>query len=110
MRKQMLSISEIQQIVADYFCMTAKELIGKSRKSNVLIPRQIAIYLCGKHTLYNQISIANAFNLRDRTSVFHNNNVIKYAISENTHPVNEIIKNSIEALEEMFVEKRLNKG
>ncbi len=44
------SIAKIQKVVADYYKISIDDLKGKKRNNKVVIPRQIAMYLCRMET------------------------------------------------------------
>ena len=63
------SISKIQKIVADYFKITVEDLKGKKRNNKVVIPRQIAMYLCRMETSETFPKIGLEFGGRDHSTV-----------------------------------------
>ncbi len=63
-----LKISEVIGLVAGSFQTTADEMAGKSRKKEVLVPRQLAMYLCRRYTNASLAEIGRAMN-RDHPSV-----------------------------------------
>jgi chromosomal replication initiator protein len=60
----------IQDHVAKYFALDPTLLASRSRKRNVLYPRQIGMYLTRKHTEESLESIGQLYN-RDHASVLH---------------------------------------
>jgi chromosomal replication initiator protein len=65
------SVEIIQEAVANYFDITPKDLIGRSRQKRVAIPRHVAQYLCRKLTGLSYPEIGSKFGGRDHTSVLH---------------------------------------
>lgn len=63
---------KIMDKVCVIYNVTKDELIGKSRVKQLVIPRQVAMYLCSKLTNMNSSMIGNTFGGKDRTSVIHN--------------------------------------
>lgn len=63
---------KIMDKVCVIYNVTKEELIGKSRVRQLVIPRQVAMYLCSKLTNMNSSMIGNTFGGKDRTSVIHN--------------------------------------
>ena len=63
---------KIMDKVCTLYNVTKDELIGKSRVRQLVIPRQVAMYLCSKLTDMNSAMIGNTFGGKDRTSVIHN--------------------------------------
>nr|WP_269108691.1 chromosomal replication initiator protein DnaA [Lacticaseibacillus saniviri] len=66
-----LSISRIQEIVAKYYGTTVSELKGKKRVKQIVMPRQIAMYLAREMTDNSLPKIGQAFGGKDHTTVIH---------------------------------------
>ena len=63
---------KIMDKVCTLYNVTKEELIGTSRVKNLVVPRQIAMYLCYKLTDMNYSMIGRTFEGKDRTTVLHN--------------------------------------
>ena len=61
----------IVEIVADHFNKTPDQLKSKSRSSDIVRPRQIAMYLCKDMTGESLSSIGEALGGRDHSTVIH---------------------------------------
>jgi hypothetical protein len=57
--------------VADAFGVTAEELLGRSRRRELIGPRHAAMALCRELTDLSYPAIARAFGGRDHTTVLH---------------------------------------
>lgn len=66
-----ISAEMIIDTVARYFNTTSDELMGKRRTSNIVIPRQISMYICNKLTGMSLNEIGSAFGGKDHTTVMH---------------------------------------
>ncbi len=66
-----LSISTIQNKVADHFGISVHQLRAHTRKRNVTYPRNIAMYLCKKWTKQALRTIGLDFGGRDYSTVIH---------------------------------------
>ncbi len=66
-----LSISAIQQLVAEHFNLTVTELTSRRRTRELVYPRQIAMYLCRELLNASYPSIARAFGGKDHSTVIH---------------------------------------
>lgn len=66
-----LSISDIQQSVADYFELDVEELKSTRRHKRVAMPRQIAMYLCKEYLKASFPEIGRKFGGKDHTTVMH---------------------------------------
>ena len=56
--------------VSTFYNVTKEEILGESRVKNIVIPRQIAMYLCSKLTDMNFSMIGTAFE-KDRSTAVH---------------------------------------
>ena len=63
------NISKIQKIVADYFRISIDDLKSKKRNASISFPRQIAMYLCRKHTEESFDNIGLEFGGKDHSTV-----------------------------------------
>ncbi len=61
---------KIMDKVSTFYNVTKEELIGKSRVKSLVVPRQVAMYLCSKLTDMNAGMIGKTFS-KDRTTVLH---------------------------------------
>ena len=68
--ERVLSVSEIQEAVADYFNVRLLELKGNRRDRKIARPRQIAMYLSKTLTTLSLPDIALQFG-RDHTTIIH---------------------------------------
>jgi len=66
-----LSISEIQQQVIHHFRISLLDLIGVRRTQDLVMPRQIAMYLCRKLMNSSFPDIARQFGNRDHSTVMY---------------------------------------
>lgn len=66
--KAILSISFIQNFVASYYNMPLETMLGNTRRTNIVIPRQIAMYLCRILLNESYPQISNAFGKKDHST------------------------------------------
>lgn len=66
-----ISVEMVQKSVAQFFGMPLSELRSKNRHRNVVLPRQIAMYLSRQLTNMSLPEIGNAFGGKDHTTVLH---------------------------------------
>jgi hypothetical protein len=66
------SIPDIQRAVCKYFGLTKRELLSRRRDHEIMIPRQIAIYLSKTLTLRTLPEIGRIFGGFDHTTILHN--------------------------------------
>ena len=84
----------IIQIVAEHFGITMADIAGTKRNSEIVIPRQIAMYLCRKMTDASLKNIGNLLGKRDHTTIINGEKKIEAELKIN----NSSIKNSIDTI------------
>jgi len=65
------SIDSIQKMVADYFKIRIADMKSPRRMKSLVVPRQIAMYLCKKHANASFPEIGDKFGGKDHTTVIH---------------------------------------
>jgi chromosomal replication initiator protein len=69
--RKVLSLDEIQQTVAKYFHVKVTDLKAKRRTKELVLPRQVAMYLSRQLTERSYPDIGRGFGGRDHTTVMH---------------------------------------
>ncbi|MBM3236033.1 chromosomal replication initiator protein DnaA [Candidatus Poribacteria bacterium] len=78
---KMISVDDIQKAVVAYFpSISMSDLRSPRRNKAVVIPRQIAMYLCKQLTNMSLMDIGTRFGGRDHTTVIHACNKVEEAI------------------------------
>lgn len=85
-----VSISDIQNLVAQEFKIRVADINGRRRTANVAHPRQIAMYLARKHTQSSLQDIGAAFGGRDHGTVIHATKTIEDKMSQDAQ-LSEVI-------------------
>ncbi|MDR3629682.1 MAG: chromosomal replication initiator protein DnaA [Desulfocapsaceae bacterium] len=73
----------ISEFVGRQFRVSIQEMQSRSRKKSLSFPRQVAMYLCRKHTQESLIDIGKAFH-RDHATVLHSIKVVTNLTLRNT--------------------------
>ena len=81
----------ILEVVCDQFNISPDDVCSKKRNAEIVLPRQIIMYLCRKYTDAPQIKIALLCGKKDHTTVIHAEEKIKELID-----VDEYTKNTID--------------
>ena len=97
LQDKLVSIANIQKIVADYFKIRIADLLSKSRKQSVTRPRQIAMSLARELTSHSLPEIGDAFSGRDHTTVINACKRIK-ALRTSDYKVGEDYANLLRTL------------
>ena len=88
-----ISIEDIQKMVAEYFKVRILDLKSTTRAKQIVVPRQISMYLIKRHLDKSLVDIGRAFGGKDHTTVM---NAIERI--EHLQTVDMDIKNDIEDL------------
>ncbi|MEW6008286.1 MAG: chromosomal replication initiator protein DnaA [Candidatus Omnitrophota bacterium] len=80
---KIITIDQIQKEVANVFNVTVNELRSHRRNKNVILPRQIAMYLSRELTNQSLPEIGQAFGGKDHTTVLYACNKIKVEMVKN---------------------------
>ena len=68
---KMVTIGNIQRVVADYYHIKLSDLLSKRRNRSITRPRQMAMSLAKELTNHSLPEIGEAFGGRDHTTVIH---------------------------------------
>ncbi len=90
---QTIGVNLIQSRVAEFFRVPIADLKMKRRNKNIVLPRQIAMYLSRQLTNLSLPEIGNSFGGKDHTTVLHACKKIEREILNNSE-----LKNTIEKL------------
>jgi chromosomal replication initiator protein len=77
-----ISIELIQKTVADHFQLKVSDLKSDKRLKTIVLPRQIAIYICRDMTKASLPEIGKRFGGKDHTTVIHSVKKIEACISQ----------------------------
>ncbi|MFO8069660.1 MAG: chromosomal replication initiator protein DnaA [Alkalibacterium sp.] len=80
--KQNVSIASIQQKVSKFYQISLADLKGKKRVRQIVMPRQIAMYLSRELTSMSLPKIGKEFGGKDHTTVIHAHEKIKKILNE----------------------------
>ncbi|WP_433597061.1 chromosomal replication initiator protein DnaA [Limosilactobacillus reuteri] len=90
--KNEISIATIQKQVADFYNITQGDILGKKRVKQIVLPRQIAMYLSRELTDSSLPKIGNEFGGKDHTTVLHAIDKIEAELKKDTDLQNDITK------------------
>lgn len=80
---KIISVEMVQKSVAEFYKIPLAELRAKKRNKNIVLPRQVAMYLLRQLTCMSLPEIGNAFGGKDHTTVMHSCKKIEKEILEN---------------------------
>ncbi|MBI3793879.1 MAG: chromosomal replication initiator protein DnaA [Nitrospinae bacterium] len=82
--KKHIGVTQIQKAVTEYYSLKPNDLKAKSRRRNLVIPRQLAMYICRDVTEDSLPTIGKAFGGRDHSTVIHAFQKVKKDLETNT--------------------------
>lgn len=82
--------AKIIESVSTFYNISAEEILGQSKMKNIVMPRQIAMYLCKTLTDMNFSMIAKALGNRDRTTIMHGVDKIMEMLEKDNNLKSEI--------------------
>ena len=83
-RQKIVTPEGVIETVSQFFNIDTKELKGRSRSADIVLPRQIAMYIIREHTESSLVEVGQAFGGRDHTTVMHGYDKIQREIETNT--------------------------
>ena len=98
--KKFINLKKIVDVVCEYFGLTPEEIKSDKRVRNIILPRQIGMYLGREMTQSSLNSIALEFMVKDHTTVLHAYKKIKQLIEKDRN-----LKNIIDFLKEKLNEQ-----
>lgn len=95
--KKHIDFQQIQTIVAEYYSLRISELRSKKRTKRVVLPRQMAMFLCREYTDDSLPEIGKKFGGKDHSTIIHAYKKIAHEIEVNTKLYNDLtaIKKSL---------------
>jgi chromosomal replication initiator protein len=81
-RRQTLAPEKIVEVVARYYQVPVEQLRGKARDKQIVLPRQVAMYLMREETEAPLLRIGAALGGRDHSTVLHGCEKIEREMSE----------------------------
>lgn len=70
-KRKAISTKQLLAVVADYFDISVNDLIGESRKRELVVPRQITMYLLREEIKASYPNIGQELGGRDHTTAMH---------------------------------------
>jgi hypothetical protein len=68
----MLGIRTIQRVVCEHYGVSLVDLLSSRRTKAIVLPRQVAVWLCRRLTPHSLPAIGPHFGGRDHTTMLHN--------------------------------------
>jgi chromosomal replication initiator protein len=95
--KKDITVEQIQKMVADHFKISENSLRAKTRKQEIVLPRQIAMFLSKNLTRASLKTIGLHFGGRDHSTIIHACKTVEKAIERDDH-----LRSHVEHLEKQI--------
>lgn len=82
-RQQPLTVEQVLNVIAEYYHVDLNDLTGRSRSKEVVLPRQMAMYLLREEMGVSLPQIGEALGGRDHTTVLYAHEKMKEEIEAN---------------------------
>jgi chromosomal replication initiator protein len=83
-RRRPVTQANVVEAVARHFDVSLRELSGKARNKEIVLPRQVAMYLLREETDSSLVDIGHELGNRDHTTVMHGITKIERELATNT--------------------------
>jgi chromosomal replication initiator protein len=80
--RRVITIEAIQASVCDHYRVRIGDLLSQKRTRNIVVPRQVAMYLARKLTTASFPAIGERFGNRDHSTVIHAFNTVSERLAE----------------------------
>jgi chromosomal replication initiator protein len=83
-RRRPITSAKVVDAVAKHYDVTLRELTGRARNKEIVLPRQVAMYLLREETGSSLVDIGHELGKRDHTTVMHGITKIERELTTNT--------------------------
>jgi len=90
-RRRSITPARVIEIVSSFYNIEVTELKGKSRSREVVLPRQVAMYIIREETETSLSEIGDAFGGKDHTTVMHSCEKIERSIEADSSLRQEVL-------------------
>ena len=87
-----ISIDMVIKTVASYFNVSPFDIRGKNKNQSIVLPRQIAMYLCRKLTDFSTTEIGNEFGGKNHTTVMYNVQKVEARLKTSEKEIENVIE------------------
>lgn len=98
-----LTPKRVLAVVSEHFDVSLSDILGQSRKKELVMPRQIAMFLLRETIKYSYPSIGLALGGRDHTTAMHACNKVQSEISRD-----ENVKQNIQSIKQKLYSQSVN--
>lgn len=84
------TFQDVMEAVSRYYSVSINDMTGQSRIREILMPRQIAMYICKKHLSLTHVRLGELFSGRDHTTVMNAVEKIEKKIHNDSQLLREV--------------------
>ncbi len=96
-RRRPVTQANVVEAVARHYDVSLRELTGRARNKEIVLPRQVAMYLLREETDSSLVDIGHELGNRDHTTVMHGITKIERELTTNTN-----LRTQVMAIREAF--------
>ena len=85
-----VSFQDLLEGVSRFYSVSVTDMIGQSRVREVLIPRQIVMYMAKRYLRMSFVRLGESFSHRDHTTVMHAVGKIEQKMNEDSQLLREV--------------------
>ena len=101
-KDKVISSQYIIEEVSKYFNVDVRDIVGPKRNSDIVFPRQVAMYLCSTVPQLSTTQIGRDFGGRDHTTVMHSIDKIDKKIKDEKDSTTKLV---VESLKNILLSK-----
>lgn len=99
-KNEVITMVKITNCVAEYFNISTEEIKGKKKTKEIVLPRQISIYLITELLTIPLINIGEFFGGKDHTTIMHARDKISASMRENS-----LLATQVKDIKDMILKK-----
>ena len=88
--RRSLAVEEIQSLVANHYHLAVEEMQSNKRNRDLVLARQVAMYLARRHTDKNLESIGRIIGNKSHATVLHSCRTVEQLLATDKHLANDV--------------------
>ncbi len=99
-KNEVITMERVTQNVCDYFNISKEDLLGKKKNKEIVLPRQICVYLINEFLSVPLTAIGDYFGGKNHTTIMYSRDKISSLIKENT-----LIEKQVKDLKDLILKR-----
>lgn len=88
--RRVATFQDVMEAVSRYYSVSMQDMVGQSRVREILMPRQIAMFLCKKYLRMSYVRLGELFSGRDHTTVMNAVEKIESKVQNDSQLLREV--------------------